>query len=154
MPETLNRRDLIKSAMLASAAIGATVSAKSVIAGDDKHDHHAHHAKNKNTKVVDTALVCLKDGQACLDHCFILLKDGDTSMAKCAETVTEMLVMCDALAKMASYQSPHLKAFAKVCAAVCEDCKDECDEHADDHVECKQCSESCEDCIKACENIV
>jgi len=153
MPQTLNRRDLIKSAMAASVLVGATVSAKSAIAADDKHDHHAHHAKNKNMHVVDSALTCLKDGQACLDHCFILLKDGDTSIAKCAETVTEMLVMCDGLAKMASYRSPHLKDFAKVCAAVCKDCQDECEKHSDDHVECKQCAKSCADCIDACENI-
>lgn len=153
MSQTLNRRQLIKGAVAASAVMGAALSTKSAIAGDDKHDHHAHHAKNKNKNVVEAALECQEDGQACLDHCFILLKDGDTSIAKCAETVTEMLVMCEALAKMASYQSSHLKDFAKVCAAVCKDCKDECEEHSDKHVECKECAESCEECIKACENI-
>ena len=95
----------------------------------------------------------MKDGQACLDHCFTLLKDGDKKMADCAESVTEMLVMCDGLAKMASYRSPHLKDFAKVCAAVCKDCQDECEKHSEKHVECKQCADSCADCIKACDDI-
>ena len=153
MSQTLNRRDLIKGALAASAIAGSALSAKSAVAADDKNDHHAHHAKNKNENVVDTALVCMKDGQACLDHCFILLKDGDKEMASCAESVTEMLVMCDGLAKMASYRSPHLKDFAKVCAAVCKDCQDECEKHSDKHVECKQCADSCADCIKACDNI-
>ena len=152
MSQTINRRDLIKSAMAASVAIGATVSAKSAMAGDDEHKHK-HHSKNKNEHAIKTALACLKDGQACVDHCFTLLKDGDTSIAKCAETVTEMLVMCDGLSKMASYRSPHLKDFAKVCAAVCKDCKKECEKHSDKHAECKQCAESCGDCIDACENI-
>jgi Cys-rich four helix bundle protein (predicted Tat secretion target) len=86
----------------------------------------------------------MKDGQACLDHCFTLLEDGDKEMARCAESVTEMRVMCDSLAKMACYRSPHLKDFAKVCAAVCKDCEDEC----------KACADSCGDCIDACEKIV
>lgn len=153
MPQTMNRRELIKNAVLASAAIGAAVSTKSVMADDDDHDHHKHHVKNKNKHVVEAALDCLEDGQACLDHCFVLLKDGDTSIAKCAESVTEMLVMCDALSKMASYRSAHLKDFAKVCIAVCEDCKKECEEHSDKHVECKECADSCGDCIDACKNI-
>lgn len=152
MPQTMNRRNLIKNAMVASAAIGATLSAQAVSASEKKHDHSSH-TKNKNDHVIDAALSCLKDGQACVDHCFELLKSGNTSIAKCAETVTEMLVMCDGLAKMASYRSTHLKAFAKVCAAVCEDCKKECEKHADKHAECKKCADSCGDCIDACKNI-
>ena len=150
MPQTINRRNLIKTAMLASATIGASVTATTAMAEKSKHEHHA---KNKNEKVVDTALACLKDGQACVDHCFELLKGGDTEIARCAETVTEMLVMCDGLTKMASYRSPHLKAFAKVCVAVCEDCKKECEKHADKHAECKACADSCGDCIDACKDI-
>ncbi len=150
MPQTINRRDLIKNAMAASVAIGATVSATSAISSEDRHKHHS---KNKNQDIIDTALICLKDGQACLDHCFELLKDGDTNIAKCAESVTEMLVMCDGLSKMASYRSPHLKDFAEVCAAVCKDCQKECEKHADKHVECKKCAESCADCIDACKEV-
>lgn len=154
MSQTLNRRELIKGAIATGAAIGTTLSATSSMAKSDEHAHHKHHAKNPNKAVIDSALTCSKDGQACLDHCFVLLKDGDKEMASCAESVTQMLVMVDSLSKMASYQSPHLKEFAKVCAKVCKDCEDECDKHADKHAECKQCAESCADCIKACDNIV
>lgn len=155
MSDTISRRNLLKSAIATgatSAAIAATLTTKTANAGDKDHSHHKHHA-NKNKKVIETALTCLKDGQACLDHCFVLLKDGDNEMARCAETVTEMLVMCDGLSKMASYRSPHLKDFAKVCAAVCKDCQDECKKHSDKHAECKACEESCADCIEACDNI-
>ncbi len=75
-------------------------------------------------------------------------------MAKCAETVTEMLVLCDGLSKMASYQSSHLKKLAKVCVAVCKDCKYECEKRSDKHAACKACEDSCGDCIDACEKIV
>lgn len=141
------RRDLLKGALAASAA---TMASSTVFAGSD---HHQHDHINSNTALVDTAMDCLKKGQACLDHCFVLLKKGDNSVAACADTVNEMLVMCTALSQMASYQSKHLAKLAKVCAAACKDCKKECDKHADKHAECKACAESCEECIKACEKI-
>lgn len=153
MSETLNRRDMIKGAVLASAALGTTISATAVKASDDSHQHHHHHEHNKNKHVVKAAMKCLADGQACLDHCFQLFADGDTSVAKCAESVTEMISMVTALHQMASYRSTHLKSLAKVCAAVCKDCQKECEKH-DEHVECKACAESCKDCIEACESIV
>jgi Cys-rich four helix bundle protein (predicted Tat secretion target) len=139
------RRDLLKGAIAVSAAtmISSTAQASS------NHHHHS----NPNAGLVDTALDCLKTGQACLDHCFALFKQGDTSVADCADKVTEMLAMCTALSQMASYQSKHLASLAKLCAAVCKDCKKECDKHAKKHAACKACAESCEKCIKECEKI-
>lgn len=142
------RRDLLKGAVVATAAM-ATGASSSVIGASNEHMHHG----NPNTALVDTALDCLKTGQACLDHCIDLFKMGDTSVADCADKVTEMLAMCNALSQMASYQSKHLAAVAKVCAAVCKDCKKACDKHADKHEACKACAKSCEDCIEACEKI-
>lgn len=109
---------------------------------------HMHHG-NPNSAVIDTALDCLKNGQACLDHCIELFKMGDNSVANCADKVTEMLAMCTALSQMASYNSMHLAKFAKVCAAVRKDCKKACDKHK----ACKDCSDSCKKCIKECEKI-
>ncbi len=142
------RRDLLKGAVVATAAM-ATGASSSVMGSSHEHMHHG----NPNTGLVDTALDCVKTGQACLDHCIDLFKMGDTSVADCADKVTEMLAMCNALSQMASYQSKHLAAVAKVCAAVCKDCKKACDKHADKHEACKACAESCEECIKACEKI-
>ena len=150
MSQTFNRRDLIKNAVVASTVVGATLSAKSSLASESKHHHHA---ENKNQTAIDAALHCVKSGQLCMDHCIELFKNGDTSVAKCADTVNEMLAMCTALSQMAAYRSSHLKDFAKVCAAVCEDCKKECEKHSDKHVECKDCADSCGDCIDACKNI-
>lgn len=142
---------MLKKAVVASTVVAATMSATASQASDSKHQHH--HAKNKNIAVIDSALDCLKTGQLCMDHCIELFKSGDTSVAKCADVVNEMLAMCTALSQMAAYQSSHLKDFAKVCAAVCQDCQDECEEHAKMHAECKACAASCEDCIDACKNI-
>lgn len=143
-----SRRDLLKGAVVASATM-----ASSTVFGSSDHDHGSMHHNNSNTDLVDTALDCMKTGQACLDHCIDLFKQGNTSVADCADKVTEMLAMCNALSQMASYQSKHLAQVAKVCAAVCKDCKKACDKHADKHQACKACAESCEDCIKACEKI-
>lgn len=142
------RRDLLKGAVVASATM-----ASSTVFGSSGHDHGSMHHNNANTDLVDTALDCMKTGQACLDHCIDLFKLGDTSVADCADKVTEMLAMCNALSQMASYQSKHLAEVAKVCAAVCKDCKKACDKHAKKHKACKDCAASCEDCIKACEKL-
>ncbi len=139
------RRDLLKGAVVASAAMASGT----VFGSSNEHHHHS----NANTGLVDTALDCIKTGQACLDHCFELFKQGDNSVANCADKVNEMLAMCTALTQMASSQSKHLAEVAKVCAAVCKDCKKECEKHAKKHAACKACAESCEKCIKACEKI-
>lgn len=144
------RRALLKGAVVASAAIAAG-SSSSVFAA--KHDHsHMQHG-NPNSEVIDATMSCMKNGQACLDHCIELFKAGDTSVANCADKVTEMLAMCTAMSQMASYQSRHLAKLAKVCIETCKDCKKACEEHADKHQACKNCAESCKECIKACEKI-
>lgn len=153
--ENTSRRSLLLGA---AAAATAVVASKSAIAADNGHAHHKHHNHGAmgqaNQEIIDTAMHCIKTGEACLDHCIMLIKDGDTEMAKCLETVTEMLPMCTALSKLATYQSKHLVALAKVCIDVCKDCKKECDKHKDKHDTCKACAESCDECIKACEKIV
>lgn len=120
------RRDLLKGAVVASATM-----ATGTVFGSSGHDHMNH--ENPNSGLVDTALDCMKTGQACLDHCIDLFKSRDTSVAGCPDKVT---AMCNALSQMASYKSKHLANLAKVCAAVCKDCK-----------------KACDDCIKACEKI-
>ena len=145
-----SRRDLLKGAVAASAVIAAG-SSSSAISADADHSH-MHHA-SANGDVIDAALGCVKNGQACLDHCMELFKAGDNSVANCADKVTEMLAMCTALSQMASYQSKHLDKLAKVCIDTCEDCKKACEEHADKHQACKNCADSCEECIDACKKI-
>ena len=114
---------------------------------------HQHHQMNRNTAVIDAAMDCVKKGDACLDHCIELVKMNDTSIADCLATVTDMLPMCTALAKLASNQSPHLAELANVCISVCEACEKECRKHEKKHTECRNCAESCAACIKECKKI-
>lgn len=142
-----SRRNLLKGFVAASTA---SVVSSSVIAKENgKHIHHV----NENNTLIDTAHDCIKTGQLCLDHCIDLFKQGDNSVADCADKVTEMLAMCTALSQMAAYQSSHLKELVKVCIDVCKDCKKACEKHADKHMACEACAESCEECISACEKI-
>lgn len=138
-----NRRNIL----LGAAAAATTLASSNVFSATG----HMHHNMNSNTGLIDTALDCVKTGQACNDHCIELVKSGDTSIAECMSTVSEMLAACTALSQMASYQSRHLPAIAKVCIAVCEDCEKECRKHAKKHTACKACADACLDCIKACE---
>ncbi len=146
-PDSLLRRRVVLGAATL-AAMGA--SGVSLASGDHEH---MHQGKNPHQAVIDTALKCLASGQACLDHCMELFKQGDTSVADCADSVNEMLAMCTALSQMASYRSSHLLAMARVCADVCRDCEKACRKHEKKHAQCRACANDCADCIKACEAI-
>ena len=149
-PENL---ELIENKDRRNILIGAAAVAATLVTGTaSAATGHSHHA-NRDTGLVDAALDCVKTGQACNDHCLALVKSGDTSIADCMVTVTEMLASCTALSQLASTRSDHLAAMAKVCMAICEDCEKECRKHADKHVECKACAKSCRDCIKACKKV-
>ena len=152
-----DRRKLLFGATALAAATGLGLTTQSHAASNKMHahEHHMHHeVPAARQKIIDTSLHCVKQGQACVQHCLDMFKMKDTSMAECADSVQEMLATCTAISQLASYDSRHLKAFAKVCVKVCEDCKEACDEHADTHAVCKDCSDSCKDCIKSCEDYV
>src|SRR5262249_51485999 len=68
---------------------------------------------------------------------------GDTSLAVCAQRVSEMLPACDAVARLATLGAPRLGEFAAACRDVCDDCEKECRKHADTHTICKACADSC-----------
>jgi Cys-rich four helix bundle protein (predicted Tat secretion target) len=140
----LSRRNLL----IGAAAVSATV-ATNALAGEQHH----HHQVNKNTGLIATAMDCIQTGDACLAHCFELVKGKDTSMADCMNMVADMLPMCTALSKLASTQSTHLGDLAKLCIAICDDCEKECRKHADKHVECKECANACTDFIRECKKI-
>lgn len=146
-PQNINRRKLLAG----TALTAATIAASSVIAGE--HKHHHHHGGSKHNDLIESALDCIKTGEACSHHCIQLIKGGDTSLGECLEVVDQMLPMCQALSTLASADSNHLYEFAQVCAAVCKDCEQECEVHADKHAECKACMESCAECIKECEKL-
>lgn len=141
-----SRRDLLVS----TAAVTAALAASSASAVSESH----HHGAMLNNDLIDAALDCIKKGEACSNHCIVLIKNGDNTVADCLDMVGETLAMCSALSTLASSQSTHLNALAKVCVEVCKDCEKECEVHADKHAECKACMESCAACIDECEKLI
>ncbi|MDH5517040.1 MAG: hypothetical protein OEY36_04345 [Gammaproteobacteria bacterium] len=76
-PDNNSRRHLL---------LGAAAAATTLAAGQSfATSAHQHHHSQINTSLVDSALDCLKKGQACNDHCIELVKQGDTSIADCME---------------------------------------------------------------------
>jgi len=149
-PTSMNRRKVLLST--AAVAAAAVVGSNTTLAGD--HSAHSHGATNVNEAIIDSALNCMKTGQACIDHCIELFKSGDTSVANCADNVQEMLAMCHALSQMASYNSTLLGELANICRKACLTCEKECKKHAAKHTACKACAESCERCAEACKKII
>nr|CRH07034.1 conserved Tat exported protein of unknown function [Candidatus Magnetococcus massalia] len=157
----LSRRSLLLSGATAAATMTLAQSAQASSHGG--HDHHKMHAGHGNSHaghgytppnaqvqaLIDGAMDCQKDGQACIEHCVQLLKGGDLSMGECLDRAQEMLVMCTAMGRLAGFQSAHLKKVVSLCIDICSDCKVACEKHADKHAECRACAKSCDACIKA-----
>lgn len=116
------------------------------------HHDHAHHADpdaHASHAVLDAASDCVQMGQICVQHCLVLLGQGDTTMAPCARAATDMLAITQAVLALAAGSSQHLKAQAQVAVAAAERCEAECRKHADKHPTCKDCAESCAKALAA-----
>lgn len=142
----LNRRELI-------VAAGALASVAALVPEAAASTQGAHDMGPKNTALVDAALHCVKTSEVCADHCIMMFRMDDITMRDCLASVLEMQPVCETLAKLAAFDSAHLKKFAKVCMDVCESCEKECRKHADKYAACKNCADSCAACIKACKAI-
>lgn len=151
----MNRRELLTGA----AAMVAAVSAGRGFAAE--HDHmdmgsmdksHAHHESTRNQKLIEAASDCGLKANICLQHCLVLMGQGDKELAACAKSASEVAAICTALQQLASAESKQLRQLAKVAMAICKDCEDEC-KKTDQHPECKACGEACATCYKECKAI-
>src|SRR5687768_8114095 len=120
----MDRRELLLSGTAIAAGLMASTSAlakdKSTAAG------------SKEAALVDAALSCQKSGNKCLDHAVKMVANGNNAMVKCLAPMRDMLAVTETLAKLASTNSPHLKAYAAVAAQVCTATEKVCREHAKD----------------------
>lgn len=147
----MDRRDLLAGgAALAALAMAGTARA----ADTENHEHHHHHDAGPKYGLVGAAAVdCIQKGEVCIDHCLVLLGDGDKAMAACAKSVTQMLAICGALQRLSSTDFQRMPQLAKVAMDVCRDCEAECKKHADKHQQCRDCMESCGACARECQKI-
>lgn len=146
----MERREILKTM---AAAVAGAISANAMAAEHDHHDHDHGGMAMRNAGVIATSSDCIKLGEACLAHCLYLLGSGDTTMVGCAQSVNEMLAICNALLRLASQDSKLLPAMAKVAADACASCEKECRKHEKKHAECKACADACAACLKECKKI-
>jgi Cys-rich four helix bundle protein (predicted Tat secretion target) len=147
----MNRRELLMGAAAMAVAATATKS----MAAEHMHDHSAmahDHKSSRNEKLIAAAADCALKANICLQHCLVLLGQGDKDMAACAKSATQVSAICNALQQLAMAESKNLPQLAKVAMDICKDCEDEC-KKTDKHPECKACGESCAACYKECKAI-
>jgi Cys-rich four helix bundle protein (predicted Tat secretion target) len=157
--QTVSRRRLLGASVGAGVALSTLAAISSPAKAADEHAGHGDHTLAHDEAVhyqpvIDAALACINRGEVCMDHCFKLLGEGDTSLKNCVRTVSAMLPMCVGLARFAALDAPRLKELARFCIDVCADCETECRKHQDHHASCRACADSCADCITACKALI
>ncbi len=150
----MNRRELL----LGAVAMTAAATAGKAFAAEHDHmnmDHMsmAHNHQSKlNEKLIAAASDCALKANICVQHCIDLLGQGDTTMAACAKSSSQVTAVCTALQQLASAESKHLAQFAKVAMEICKECEEEC-KKTEKHPECKACKEACAACYEECKKI-
>lgn len=158
----MDRRSFVGSTAVASLA---ALPAAAMAAGKESHQHH--HGKsvaravpasksgaNPFAPLMISAAECLTTAEVCLAHCLRQMEAGDTSMAQCAQAVSQMLALCRALHSLAAQQSSLTAAQANVAIEGCKLCAEACKPHAAHHAECKACHDACLRCLEACKKVV
>ena len=141
------RRFLVNSGLLALAA--APIAAA---AAEDLGEHQ--HAHEKHSALISEALHCIETGNACAAHCIEDMRSGNTELLECLVQVQELVIACEALAKLAAHDSEHLKTYAAATIEVCDTCEAECRKFEERHETCKDCADACVACRKECERII
>ncbi|MDO8310761.1 MAG: four-helix bundle copper-binding protein [Sideroxyarcus sp.] len=144
----MNRRELL----LGAAAMAATATAGKAFA---EHDHKGmmhDHKSTRNEKLIAAASDCVLKANICVQHCIVLMGQGEKDLAACAASSSQLVAMCTALQHLASAESKFLPQLAKLAMDICKDCEDEC-KKTERHPECKACGESCAACYKECKKI-
>ncbi len=140
----LKRRD----ALIAGAGVisSAFFGEREVLAADQPP---AASSGAGSSAFLNAVAICVGTGNACLQHCFAMFGAGDTSLAKCADSVNLMLAICRATGVVAAGDSRYRAQMVQLCSAVCEDCEKECRKHEKEHAICKTCADACAAVVKA-----
>lgn len=143
----MNRRELL----LGAAAMAAAATAGKAFAAG--HDHMAHdHKSRRNEKLIEVASDCVLKANICVQHCIVMMGQGEKDLAACAASSDQLIAMCMALQHFASAESKFLPQMAKLAMDICKDCENEC-KKTERHPECKACGEACAACYNECKKI-
>ena len=141
-----DRRDLLR------VAVGLAAYASVARAGDEaapKSAVSASAVSNEGLALAQALAQCITTGNACLDHCLVLLGSGDTSLAECSKAVRNMLAVCSATQVLVLSKPVYVKPAVQLCIDACTDCESACRKHAEQHVVCKTCADACTATVKA-----
>lgn len=92
---------------------------------------------------------CAAASSECIAHCQKSLATGDKSMADCLRTSLDCDALCEAVAKLARYESAQAPAIAKAAIPAMKACADACKPHVEHHAVCKSCFDACNAAVSA-----
>ncbi|HEX5355591.1 MAG TPA: Csp1 family four helix bundle copper storage protein [Aquabacterium sp.] len=157
----MDRRQLMQRSTgllaLAAAVLPARTSAQE--SATHHHDHAAMLAARKGSKpkrftgLIAPFQACTAAAAACIDHCQVLLSQGDKAMAACLRSALDCDVTCNAVLKAATLNSDFTPALARTAVDAMEACVKACKPHVDHHVECKNCHDACLAAIEAARKV-
>jgi len=143
----MNRRELL----IGAAALAAAATTQQALAAG--HDHAAmHHGHAMNNRLIEAAADCVSKAQLCLQHCLVSLGRGETDLAACARSSSQVEAICSALQSLAASNAKQLPQLARVAMDICKECEEEC-KKTEKHPECKACKEACAACYEECRKI-
>ncbi|MDJ0926530.1 MAG: four-helix bundle copper-binding protein [Gammaproteobacteria bacterium] len=142
-----------RRAFLVTSGLAALTAAPALAAAAEESGEH-HDAHEKYGDLIREALHCIETGNACAAHCIDDLRSGNTELVECLVQVQELVIACEALAKLAAHDSEHLKTYAAATIEVCDTCEAECRKFEKKHEACKDCADACVACRKECERII
>jgi Cys-rich four helix bundle protein (predicted Tat secretion target) len=102
----------------------------------------------------EVSSTCTLKGDLCVQMCEEQLAQGNAEFVNCLISVSQMVVICGAVTKLATMKSVRLSETLDACLAACKACKESCEEHKAHwkhgmHLECKVCAENCDKMITA-----
>ena len=142
--DALSRRELLAGA----GALSALLASGTALAGDAPGHRHADHAR-RHPKVLKATNACVARGRQCVAHCLDVFREGDVTLADCANSVNQMVPICEAFSYQLATNSKYVKDLSAVCRQACKDCEEECRKHEDEHRECRDCAEACAALVRA-----
>ncbi len=152
----MDRREFLYGATTGVAAMTlARAAAAQAEHAEGGHHSASHGAVDKRILALREATLDCQDAAAeCIRHCVAELASGDTTLARCLESVLRVQAVSratHAIAASDAAMSPRTRDLAAVCADFCNDCAGECEPHAEKHPSCQACLEACRRCVEACD---
>lgn len=145
-----NRRAFLTNAGLLALGAGAAGS----VSAATESGGHEQHTSGKYADLIREAHHCMETGDACAAHCVNDMRTGNTELLECLIQVQELVIACQALSRLAAFDSEHVNTYAAATIEVCDTCEAECRKFEDQHVQCKDCAEACVECANECRKIL